>query len=464
MRQFEIVLLVVVLFAVLWPAVFGVRPRRGLIGGALLAAAAAQMLLEGWRWQLLPLYLVAFGLAVGDVLFLSRDLEWSNRLARGLFGTLGVALVVSPALLLPVPEMPRPSGPAPIGTQTFELVDTDREEIYGENPGGSRRFMVQAFYPAVLAQNDEPMLWAEDWDVLAPAMARSQGLPSWILNHTKYTDSYSHPDARVVAGSFPVIIYSHGWTGSRSIAPNQLETLASNGYLVLSIDHTHAAVVTVLSDGEVVEYDPIALPEEEDVGAEEYQLASEILVETFANDIAAVLDALDLGEEGPFGELANVADASLVGVYGHSTGGGASVRACLLDERCDAVLGMDAWVEPLPDDILKITPTKPALYMRSDGWRGTPNDNLLRGIADRSEATTYWLGIEGASHNDFTAAPLMSPVSGAFGFRGSIPRGRIIPIIDNYLLGFFDVFLLGTGTAALDSVAFEEVAVELLEP
>ena len=308
------------------------------------------------------------------------------------------------------------------------------------------------------------MAWAEDWDELAPAMARSLGLPSWVLNHTRYTDSHSYPNAQVVAGSFPVIIYSHGWTGSRSIAPNQLETLASNGYLVLSIDHTYGAVVTVLSDGEVVPYDPLALPELEDVSDEEYQLASETLVETFAKDIITVLDTLQQGDEGPFGDLAKVADTSLVGVFGHSTGGGASVRACLEDERCDAVLGMDAWVEPLPDDILKITPTKPALYMRSDGWRGTPNDNLLRGIADRSEAPTYWLGIEGASHNDFTAVPLMSPLSGAFGFRGSIPSGRIIPIVDNYLLGFFDVFLLGTGTAALDTVAFEEVAVELLEP
>jgi hypothetical protein len=125
---------------------------------------------------------------------------------------------------------------------------------------------------------------------------------------------------------------------------------------------------------------------------------------------------------------------------------------------------MDAWVEPLPDKVLKITPNRPALYMRSDGWRGTPNDAVLRGLADRNEATTYWLGIQGANHNDYTSAPLISPVAGALGFKGSIPASRIIPIIDNYLLGFFDVYLLGTGAAALDDVTFEEVSVEIIDP
>ena len=54
----------------------------------------------------------------------------------------------------------------------------------------------------------------------------------------------------------------------------------------------------------------------------------------------------------PFGEMANHIDLGLVGVYGHSTGGGAAVRFCLSDERCKAVLGMDAWVEPVPDRVI----------------------------------------------------------------------------------------------------------------
>jgi hypothetical protein len=40
----------------------------------------------------------------------------------------------------------------------------------------------------------------------------------------------------------------------------------------------------------------------------------------------------------------------------------------------------------------------------------------------------------------------------------------MILITNNYLRGFFDVYLLDTGTAALDSVTFEEVDVSVFDP
>ena len=55
------------------------------------------------------------------------------------------------------------------------------------------------------------------------------------------------------------------------------------------------------------------------------------------------------GRTGPFGALAASADLTRIGVYGNETGGGAAVEVCLEDERCDAVLGLDPWVEPIPD-------------------------------------------------------------------------------------------------------------------
>jgi hypothetical protein len=102
--------------------------------------------------------------------------------------------------------------------------------------------------------------------------------------------------------------------------------------------------------------------------------------------------------------------------------------------------------------------------MRSDEWRDTENDAVLRGIAERSENITYWVGVEGANHNDFTIAPLLSPVTEQLGLTGTIPAGRVISIVDRYVLGFFDVFLLDTGSAALDTASFDEVSVEVIRP
>lgn len=464
MRTLELALFFAILFAVAWPVVFGVRPRRGIVTGALVVAIIAQLQVEGYRWQMVPLYVLASGLAVGDILFVDRGLRWTNRVSRGVFGLAGAGLAAVLAIVLPIPELPLPSGPEAIGTFTVEVTDVDREEVYGPSPGEPRRIMAQLWYPAVDPGDLDPEPWSEDWDVVAPAMSRRLGFPSWFLNHTRYTDSHSYASLRVAPGTFPVVIYSHGWTGFRTIGVNQVESLASNGYVVIAIDHTYGAVATRFDNGDIVEYDPTALPDEEEVGVVAYEDAAADLVSTFAADIVTVLDELEAGEGGVFATLASSLDLTRIGVYGHSTGGGAAIQVCLEDERCDAVLGFDPWVEPLPDRVLKISGTRPALYMRSDEWRDNENDADLRGIANRSEEVTYWIGVDGAGHNDFVATPLLSPVAGRFGLKGPIPAGRVVPIVDNYLLGFFDVFLLGTGSAALDNVSFPEVSLEVVNP
>ncbi len=464
MRRFELLLAFVTLVAVAWPAVFGVRPRRGIISLSLLGAVVVHLRFEGFRWQMLPLYLVSLGLAIGDVIFIERTLKWPNRVARGTFGVAGIVLAAAPALLLPVPELPTPTGPEPIGTVTVQITDSERPEMYGSRAGSPRVIVAQVWYPGRPDGSGGFQAWAEEWEIVAPASAKRLGFPSWFLDHTRYTRSHARESIPPAEGNFPVIIYSHGWTGFRSIAINQIEALVSNGYIVVAPDHTYGAVATRLEDGDVVEFDPAALPDQQTVTPAQYEEGVQNLVATFAGDLVTILNELDEGPNGRFAYITDNADLSRIGVYGHSTGGGAAVKVCLEDERCDAVLGMDPWVEYLPDEVLKLSADKPAMYLRSDGWRGTENDAVLRGIAARSENVAYWIGIEGAGHYDFVVVPLLSPLGGRIGLKGPIPPGRILPILDNYLLGFFDVFLLETGSAALDAVSFDEVTVELLAP
>jgi hypothetical protein len=464
LRRFELLLIFGEVFAVAWAAIFGVRTRRGIVAGLLLVLFILHWRTEGLRWQMIPCYGAAIGLIVGDILAVERRLDWTRRISRMIFGLAGIGLAAVLPLVLPVPVLPVPSGPETIGTITVELTDPERDATYGLTPGAPRRLVAQVWYPALPVDDVEPVLWSEEWDIVAPGMSELLGLPGWFLNHTRYVESHSVPSAPIALGSFPIVIYSHGWTGFRTIAVNQIETLASNGFIVVAVDHTYGAVATRFADGEVVPYDPAALPDVEEVGEEAYAEASETLVTVFSEDLATVVNALEAGSGGPFGAIAEGADVTRLGLYGHSTGGGAAIEFCLQDERCDAVLGLDPWVEPIPDRVIAVSATRPALYMRSDEWRGNENDAILRGISERSTETTYWVGVEGASHNDFVIAPLISPFSTRFGFTGPIPAGRVIPIIDRYLVGFFDVYLLETGSAALDTASFEEVSVEVIRP
>ncbi len=461
MRRLELLVALVAVFAIGWPVVFGVRPRRGIVAGTAIVAVLAQLRFEGGRWQMLPLYVVAVGLAVGDLLYLDRRIDWSRRIIRGVLGTIGLLVVLSLPTLFPVPALPAPAGPDAIGTITVDLTDRERVDPYG---GGPRRLSVQVWYPAAAEPNGERVVWNRNWDVVAPAMSRNMGLPSWFLGHTRYTLSHATEAPTLAPGSFPVIVFSHGWQGVGSVTLHQVEHLVSNGYIVVAPDHTDIAAATVLEDGSTVYADPDVLPEPEDADAAVRAAAATQMVDTMSADLVSVLNALEAGGDGPFAAISDGADLNRIGLYGHTEGGGAVVKTCLEDDRCGAVFAMDPWVEPLAESDLQLTMTKPALYMRSDDWADTPNDALLRGIAARGANVTYWLGVDATTENDFTLMPLLTPLASRLGLRGDIPAGRVVPIVDNYLLGFFDVYLLGTGSAALDSVTFPEVSVSVIVP
>jgi dienelactone hydrolase len=463
-RDLELVLLAACALAVIWPAVFGLRSKRGIVFVGLLGAVISQLVVEGYRWQILLMIITAIAIAFGDLLSRERRLRWWRRVSRPLLGLVGHGMVALPAQFLPVPELPLPGGPLTIGTQTLELTFPEREEEYGANPGVSpRRIVVQVWYPAEADPSIEPLPWNPDLDVVGPELSRRLGLPGFFFSHTRYVDGHALPNATPLAGTFPVVLYSHGWTGFRTIALNQLESLASRGYVVIAADHTYGAVVTRFPDGTVAKFDPLALPDETVVGAEEYAKKAQLLVKVYADDLVGIIDTLSEGATGPFGELAAHADGGRIGIYGHSTGGGAAVWVCLTDERCTAVMAMDPWVEPIPDRLVAQSAVHPMMFMRSDGWRGNDNDGRLRGIAERSETVTYWIGIDGADHNDFVLAPLFAPIAQRLGIAGPIPASRIVPIIDRFLVGFFDVYLLGTGTAAIEEAPFSEVSLEIID-
>jgi hypothetical protein len=265
-----------------------------------------------------------------------------------------------------------------------------------------------------------------------------------------------------------VVVSSHGWKGFRTINLAQIESLASRGFIVVAPDHTYGSVATVFpataaSPEEVVRSDPRALPDPEEVDEDDYAEAAETLVETFADDLSFVLDNLESGSLGPFGAIADHADLQAVGAVGHGVGGGAAVRMCLSDDRCRAVLGLDPWVEPVPDRLVARELQIPSLFIRSDDTRGTAGDRRLQGLAERSPSVSYWIGIDGAGRLDFTLVPLVSPVGDRFGWTGTIQADRVMTIIDTYLTDFFDRHLQDVGGGALEMPPPPEVSFEVFE-
>lgn len=469
MRPLEIGLLILIFISIVEPVLSFRKPRWVVYLSAItLIVALAQVLIEGYRWQMLPVYILAL---VVFVLNVKRMMQTPGEPSRvrprtmvgAVLGLILLILVTLPPILFSVPGLPTPGGTYKIGTVTYDWVDPSRNEIYSKNPSDKREIMAQIWYPASPAPNAPTAPWMNRLDVVGPVMASYIHLPSFMLDHLTLTRTNSYPDAPVSIQEtrYPVVVYSHGWNGFIGVNANQMETLASHGYIAVAIAHTYGAMFTVFSDGRVALNNPNALPGDSSTNG--FQRASETLEATYAADVRFILDQLTSLNSGKIdSRFAGKLDLDRIGLFGHSTGGGAIVLACSLDARCKAGLGMDAWVVPVPKTAIPNPLSQPFMFMRSEVWATKENDARLDELYGTLKNGGYRMTIRGTQHYDFTMIPLLTPLAPALKLKGPLDGQRAMQIVSDYLVAFFDKQLKGQAVPLLDgpSALYPEVIFE----
>lgn len=460
MRPLELLLLVVTLVGVVRPLTRAAAGRRFATGVAVatIVLAGGHLLTEGPRWQLTPLYLAAVVVVLAAGVDLVRTPEPRTG-GRGwaLLGLLALAGAVV-GWALPVPSLPAPHGDLPVGTTVVDLTDDDRLARYGDDPTGPRELALQVWYPADAQAPVRHGAWVEEGARFGRQAAAWLGLPPFTLDHIGLVRSHATPDAppTAEAGALPVVLYSHGWGGSRRLQADLAESLASRGYVVAAVDHTHGAVATTFADGTLVPIDEGALPDGAIGGVD--AAASERLVDTFALDLAFVLDAL---EEGAVPALAGRLDLDAVGVAGHSTGGGAAVQLCATDRRCGAVVGFDPWVEPVDDAILGDGLRVPFVALRSEEWVDNGNDARLRRLRASSSGPAALVAVAGTAHSDVTVLPFLTPLASRTGLAGATPGARTHELTEAWTAAWFDHHLRNRGRNPLERPPrYEEATID----
>jgi predicted dienelactone hydrolase len=443
MRPLEILSALLLAIYLSWPLILRhARPQAvRLLPPLALLLALAHFALEGYRWQMIPLYVMTAATAVLNLPSLF-NMDHPNEPARGWrtaasILTLGL-LAVSTALpvLLPVPRVPAPSRHLQIGTTSFELTDTSRKEIYsGRNE--PRKFMVQVWYPADPLPENPTAPWMPHPEVFAPAIATFLHLPSFFLDHLELVKTPASLDAPLADSSepYPLILFSHGWNGFNAQNSGQMIELASHGYVVAAINHTYGAIATVFPNGEIAYNNPDALPEGAPEG--EYEIAARKLVDQWAGDLAYTLDFLSSGDE--FSPAA--VDFTRVGVFGHSTGGGAAIQFCGTDPRCDAVLTEDAFMTPVSQAVLDGGVPQPFFFLFSQQWADdldSKNNRLFNQFYGNLSQPAPVVTILGTRHYDFSDLPLLSPLAPQLGLKGPINGKLVVKIINDYLLAYFN--------------------------
>ncbi|MEV0589254.1 lipase [Nonomuraea sp. NPDC050310] len=332
--------------------------------------------------------------------------------------------------------LPAPTGAHRIGTRSVRLVDTSRRDpLVKAKP--YRELMVSLWYPAAdspdpLAPHMAPKA-AADWDTRsAPGMGIRPGTLDWSGTRTH---ARRNAPFDPTAGRLPVVLFTPGDGGPRTLGTALVEDLASRGYLVVTVDHTYEADQVEFPGGRVERAVP--LPDKLTPAVIAKLLRSHARIRLA--DLRFVLDRLPAVEG-----LSAAADLSKVGVLGQSIGGSVAAHLTRADDRVDAAVNLDgSYVGP----VARTGARKPFLqFAAQDHTRaGDPTWKTFW------SATPGWkreVRLAGAAHGSFT--DLQALVPELTDFVGTIDPSHSVAAQRAYLGAFFDLHLKGRTTTLFD--------------
>jgi dienelactone hydrolase len=317
--------------------------------------------------------------------------------------------------------VPSTTGSNTIGTSVLTLVDSGRNDPFLAK-GTQRELLVRFWYPASSnqacrqAEYTSPRVWSyfsELTELRLPQVKTNSCL-----------------DARVADGAHPIVVFTHGYTGTFTDYTFLFEDLASRGYVVASIDHTYEATAVEFPDGRFVK---------SVVGshlANSWRTDDESLsfvLSVRSDDLRFVVDELErlnTSSDNPFtGKL----DLTKVALAGHSLGGSATWHGVQQDARFKVGILLDPYLENA-----------------SLGSTETPVMMLVMGHEQRSdEECRLWSDLLGPRLSvNLRGAEHLTPSDALWLAKGTIKSGamgpdKTIAALRDYVAAFLDANLLG---------------------
>lgn len=342
---------------------------------------------------------------------------------------------------------PFPTGPHQVGRISRHWTDETREETFTDAEDDLRELMLRIWYPADPEPGAESGPYMQDFvgdtgeDTIGAwlAFAGEDPIVAWFKENIGGWIANSFPDAPLsdAEAKYPVLIFSGGFRSLPEQYTTQIEELASQGYIVVGINHPYTSGVTVFPDGRTV----AALPFEFRQPAE-----IETVLMTQARDIISVLDALEaFNQDDPADQFTGRFNLEQIGVLGHSLGGGSAVIAASMDARIKAIVAEDGSLLPPGrfnvDDI-------------SDPMMSITSANTEY----RTAGPYYQVEVDGFNHQSFGDDPIW-PLPPEVAFANG---ERTVEIVRTYVLAFFDKHLRGEDVTLLDGPSddYPEVAIE----
>ncbi|MCS5490186.1 alpha/beta hydrolase family protein [Algoriphagus limi] len=346
-------------------------------------------------------------------------------------------------------KIPAPTGDYSVGSVELELQDANR---------GGRKLKVILFYPAAEI-HQEIIPYHPYPDSLEKDLNSLYGIPKILIKKLSRSSipSKNLAQAQEIAEGFPLLLFSHGYNGSRFQNSFLLPDLASHGYVVVSIEHTGSAAGTVFEDlrtGGLTPFDSVT--------HKEPYSDREIL--KWSDDQIFVLDQLSEMVSAQQMPVELSINLKKVGVFGHSFGGATSANSMIRDKRFLAGINLDGFyfgkghLKGFNQPFMEIRADNPAAETMSEKdleeWKMTREEyhdflfiewkSRLRGLA-RGGYESYI--IRRSNHMSFSDFSLMFPL----GFLTAPNREKHHEVTRQLVRYFFDFHLKGEEKKQVDS-------------
>jgi dienelactone hydrolase len=331
-----------------------------------------------------------------------------------------------------------------VASNTMELVDTSRNDTYASVPE-HRRVMVSAYYPATSLKKCQPVLIP----YMTPATATvydEMYAPLGVTNGTfasleLSTCAFLRKDRGRKFNNFPIVLFSPGLGNSRLMYGALAQSLASQGFVVVTMDHAY--------DAAIVEYPDNTIALAVDIESDE-QIAADVIVRQ--HDVSFLIDQLyDCSiREKLFHSIADTRSLDKILMAGHSLGGATAAAAMLTDTRIAAAVNLDG---SLFGDVLTKNLSSPFMIMSHEG-KNLSTDSSWTQAWSKAMGTKLVVTVKGTQHATYTDVTLLANTLGLSGtlnaevggILGTMEGFRAMEIINAFVVQFFD-FVRGTTKA-----------------
>ncbi|MFZ9628132.1 MAG: alpha/beta hydrolase family protein [Ilumatobacteraceae bacterium] len=250
-------------------------------------------------------------------------------------------------------------GPFAVGVTTLQLA---------KGP------LVEVWYPAVAGSSGTETYDVRDFTPEAIRAVLTGDAPA----------SYSYAaarDADVADGAYPIVLFSHGFTGIRVQSSFLTSHLASWGMIVVSPEHPSRDLTNVLA------------------GTASGDRADAV------DDLVASLDLISAEAADPASRFAGHVDTEHVAAVGHSAGGGTVLGAASADGRIDgyvslasgALLGGGSTTTSTP----LVLPGVPSFFIAGSVDAVVPAATVTRPSWEAAPSPSLLWVLDGVGHNGF---------------------------------------------------------------